>query len=76
MTRRTGSSVAAALAAGAIANLMAWGIVQGNDPSMNNVSIRGYLIRGAQRNPAFQYPNREYGYGTLDLYQSFLQLRE
>ncbi len=76
MTRRTGSSVAAALAAGAIANLMAWGIVEGNDPSMSNVSIRGYLIRGAYRNPAYQYPNREFCYGTLDLYQSFLQLRE
>lgn len=76
MTRRTGSSVAAAIAAGAIANLMAWGMVGGNDPSMSNASIRGYLIRGANRNPAYQYPNREFGYGTLDLYQSFLQLRE
>lgn len=76
MTRRTGSSVSAAITAGAIANLMSWGVVTGNDPSMNNASIRGYLIRGANRNPAYQYPNREFGYGTLDLYQAFLQLRE
>ncbi len=76
MTRRTGSSVSAAITAGAIANLLSWGVVAGNDPSMNNASIRGYLIRGASRNPAYQYPNREFGYGTLDLYQAFLQLRE
>lgn len=76
MTRRTGSSVAAAHTAGAVASLLAWGLVEGNDPTLNNASIRGYLIRGANRNPAYQYPNREFGYGTLDLYQSFLQLRE
>ncbi|MCI8297861.1 MAG: S8 family peptidase [Lachnospiraceae bacterium] len=76
MTRRTGSSVSAAHVAGAAANLLAWGLLQGNDLTISNASVRGYLIRGADRNPAYQYPNREFGYGTLDLYQSFLQLRE
>ncbi|MDO5417208.1 MAG: S8 family serine peptidase, partial [Lachnospiraceae bacterium] len=76
MTRRTGSSVAAAHCAGAVANLLAWGLVEGHDPAMSDASIRGYLVRGAERKPGYEYPNREFGYGTLDLYQSFLQLRE
>lgn len=76
LTRRTGTSVAAAHTAGAAASLLSWGIVDGNDPAMNSASVRGYLVRGADRSPAYTYPNREFGYGTLNLYQSFLQLRE
>lgn len=76
MTRRTGSSVAAAHVAGAVASLFTWGIVRGNNPAMSDASVRAYLIRGANRNPAYTYPNREWGYGTLDLYQSFLRIRE
>ena len=76
LTRRTGTSVAAAHTAGAAASLLSWGIVEGNDPAMNSASVRGYLVRGADRSPAYTYPNREFGYGTLNLYQSFLQLRE
>lgn len=75
MTRKTGTSVAAAHAAGAIANLLSWGLVEGNDISMSEASLRAYLIRGATRNPSLIYPNREWGYGVLDLYQTFLQLR-
>lgn len=76
MTRRTGSSVAAAHVAGAVADLFTWGIVRGNNTAMSDASVRAYLIRGANRNPAYTYPNREWGYGTLDLYQTFLRIRE
>lgn len=76
MTRKNGSSVSAAHVAGAVANLMSWGMIQGNDLTMNDASIRGYLVRGARRSPGNEYPNREFGYGTLNLYQSFLDLRE
>lgn len=76
MTRRTGSSVAAAHVAGAVADLLSWGIVRGNNPAMSDASIKSYLIRGANRNPAYSYPNREWGFGSLDLYQTFLSLRE
>lgn len=75
-TRRTGSSISAAITAGAVAGLFSWGIVDGNEPTLNSNTVRTFLLRGAKRNPAFQYPNREWGYGTLDLYQSFLDLRE
>lgn len=76
MTRKSGSSISAAHAAGAIANLLSWGLVAGNDMTMSEASIRGYLVRGAGRTPGIEYPNREFGYGTLNLYQSFLDLRE
>lgn len=73
--QRSGTSAAAAHAAGAAAILLHWGILERNDPFMNTSAIKTYLIRGAKRNPALTYPNREFGYGTLDLYQAFLRLR-
>ena len=71
----TGTSASAAYVAGSAAILLNWGILKGNDPYMNTATIKTYLIRGADRNPALTYPNREFGYGTLNLYQSFLNLR-
>ena len=72
-TRRSGSSVAAAVAAGAIADIFTWGITNGNRIGLSNTSISSMLIRGADRNPAFSYPNPIWGYGTLNLYQTFLR---
>ena len=71
----SGTSVAAAYVAGAAAILLNWGVLKQNDPYMNSSTIKTYLIRGADRNPALTYPNREFGYGTLNLYQAFLGLR-
>lgn len=76
MTRKTGSSIAAAHVAGAAADLLGWGLIRGNDLSLNYATVKSYLIRGARRNPAYTYPNREWGYGTLDLYNVFAQLTE
>ncbi|MCI9569392.1 MAG: S8 family peptidase [Lachnospiraceae bacterium] len=73
--RMTGTSAAAAYAAGAAAILLHWGILEGNDLFMTTSGIKSYFIRGATRNPGLTYPNKEFGYGTLDLYQSFLSLR-
>lgn len=75
-TRRSGSSVAAAIAAGAVADLFTWGIVDQNEPDITSISAKAILIRGADRNPAFTYPNREWGYGTLNLQQSIIRSRE
>ncbi len=74
-TRMTGTSSAAAHVSGAAAILLHWGVIQKNNFFMNTSSIKTYLIRGAKRNPALTYPNREFGYGTLDLYEAFLRLR-
>lgn len=75
-TRRTGASVAAAIAAGAVADIFTWGFTGKHDENLTSASVRSMLIRGARRSSAFRYPNREWGYGALDLYQSFLNLRE
>ncbi len=76
MTVRSGTSVAAAHVAGAAANLFSWGIVEGNQITMSQSAVKAHLIRGAKRNPALRYPNEEWGYGALDLYQAFLSIRE
>lgn len=76
LTWRTGSSVAAAITAGAAAVLLSWGIASGNEKSLTSTSLKAILIRGADRNPGFSWPNRQWGFGTLNLYQSFLQMRE
>ncbi|MDD3746836.1 MAG: S8 family peptidase [Anaerostipes sp.] len=73
--RKTGSSVAGAMVAGISALLLEWGILQGNDTEMNTIRIKGYLIRGAKRDPNRTYPNREWGYGVVDLYEAFLKIR-
>lgn len=75
LTRMSGTSVAAAHLAGAAAILLHWGLLNGSYPYLNTPVLKSIFVRGAQRNPALTYPNREYGYGTLDLYEAFLRLR-
>ena len=71
----TGSSPAAAHLAGAAAMLLEWGIVEGNLPRMNTSVMKIFMIRGARRNLEIQYPNRDWGYGILDVYNVFDSLR-
>ena len=71
----SGTSIAAAFTAGVAALLLEWGIVRGFYPQLGSVEIKNFLIRGAERNPNLTYPNREWGYGTLDLYNSFISIR-
>lgn len=53
---------------------MEWGVVRGERYWISNNAIRAILIQGADRNPNLTYPNREWGYGTLNLYGSFVSL--
>lgn len=76
LTRMSGTSVSAAHLAGAAAILLNWGVLNANYPYLNTPVLKSIFVRGAQRNPALTYPNREFGYGTLDLFQTFLRLRE
>lgn len=69
--RRTGSSLAAAMAAGGAAQFMQWAVVEANAPLTNAREIKNYFIRGAYREPGLSYPNREWGYGRLDLAGTF-----
>lgn len=64
---RSGTSVAAAITAGGCAQLMEWAVVRENDILVNSVNIKNYLIRGASRENFREYPNREWGYGRLDI---------
>lgn len=73
--RRSGTSVAAAFAAGAAALLLEWGIVQGNRYSLNTEMIRQLLIRGTKPVVDTVYPNPSWGWGVLDLARAFELLR-
>ena len=72
----TGTSAAAAIASGASALLLQWGIVQGNEPSMGLDRVRSLLISGCKRQENIQYPNSQWGFGMLNLYNSFEFLKE
>ena len=74
-TTMSGTSVAAAHTAGIAAMVLEWGIVEGNFTQLDSVEIKNLLIRGARRAPNNVYPNREWGYGILDIYNSFNSLR-
>lgn len=72
----TGTSVAAAITAGAGALALQWGIIEDNDPSMSTFQVKALLIRGCSRDPNLNYPNVQWGYGRLNLFESFRLLRE
>ena len=74
-TTKDGTSVAAAVTAGAVALLLEWGVVQGNYPDITNIEIKNILIRGATRDNKRTYPDPAFGWGRLNLYQSFSDLR-
>mgnify|MGYP001203702794 FL=1 len=74
-TTRTGTSVAAAHAAGAAALLLTWGVTDGNLPYMGTNEVKSVLIRGAKRENNTVYPNNIYGYGKMDVIEAFYKLR-
>lgn len=73
-TSVTGTSAAAAVTAGAAALLLEWGIVRGRRLTLSTPEIKQLMIRGAGRSRTELYPNRIWGYGTLDLYAAFSAL--
>lgn len=72
---KTGSSISGAVVAGIAALMLEWGSVKGNDLILNTLRMKNYLIRGARRDPDRTYPNREWGFGAVDIYQTFLRIR-
>ena len=73
--KQSGSGFAAALTAGAVAQFLQWAVVEGNNVIAETRTVKGYLIRGAKRDADLSYPNREWGYGRLDLVGTFTSLR-
>ncbi|MGN6710677.1 S8 family peptidase [Anaerocolumna jejuensis] len=74
-TTMSGTSVAAAHTAGVAAMVLQWGITEGYYTQLDSVEIKNLMLRGARRDPNQTYPNREWGYGILDIYSSFNSLR-
>ncbi len=72
----TGTSAAAAVTAGAAALLMEWGIIKNNMPTINGDLIKNLFISGCVRDENITYPNNKWGYGRLNLYNTFASVRE
>ena len=70
----TGTGAAAANAAGAVAMVFEWTRGKGNLTYITGEQINRLLLRTAQRNNAYSYPNNIWGYGQLDVYNLLSQL--
>jgi subtilisin family serine protease len=71
----TGTGVASAHTVGITALVLEWGVVRGNRPNLDTVEIKNYFIRGATRSNNLTYPNRDWGYGMINIYNTFSVLR-
>ena len=70
----SGASVAGAILAGCCALIIQWAVVDGNDPQMYATKLQAYIIRGARKREGDTYPNRQWGYGILDMQEIFKSL--
>ncbi|MBI6075513.1 S8 family peptidase [Clostridium perfringens] len=70
----SGASVAGAILAGCCALIIQWAVVDGNDPQMYATKLQAYIIRGARKREGDTYPNRQCGYGILDMQEIFKSL--
>jgi hypothetical protein len=67
----TGSGCAAAQAAGIVAMVFEWAVPRGNYTNITGNDVNRLIIRGAQRNSAFTYPNNIWGYGQIQVNSLF-----
>lgn len=68
---RTGSSMGAAILTGICAQFMQWAVVEKNRQWVESRELKNYLIRGAVRMPEMTYPSREWGYGQVNIAETF-----
>lgn len=73
---RTGASAAAAVTAGAVALMLEWLLYYENVPGIDTYQVKSLLILGTVRPRTMEYPNREWGYGQLNLYNTFETIRQ
>ena len=73
---QSGSALAAAITAGAVAQLFQWAVVEKRSLYAESRELKSYLIRGAARSDNLSYPNRDWGYGRLQIEGAFESLRE
>lgn len=69
--RASGTSIAVAHATGLAAMIMEWGIVRGNFTFISSLQIQRFLIRGVVQDPGTDYPNNIWGYGKVNIYNTF-----
>lgn len=73
---RTGSSAATAIAAGGCALIMEWISEQPGARGVSSSQVRNIIVMGTQKLPGIEYPNTQWGYGTMNLYRSLDILRQ
>ncbi len=73
---KSGTSVSAAFVTGAAALMLQWGIIDRNNLGINTEIIKQLFVRGAQRKNQLSYPNNIWGWGTLDILQTFQNIRQ
>ena len=71
----TGTSIASALTAGTVAMLLEWAITERNYLDIDSATVKKFLISGTVRSIDRNYPNREWGYGKLNIYEVFDNMR-
>ncbi|MDR1693287.1 MAG: S8 family peptidase [Oscillospiraceae bacterium] len=72
----TGTSASAAVTAGACALLLQWALINGNEHALDQGRMRALLINGCVREDSISYPNTQWGYGKLNLFEVFNFLKE
>lgn len=66
-----GSCMAAALAAGCVAQFLEWAVVDGNAFAVESRGTKSFLIQGAERTEDIRYPDRRWGYGKININGTF-----
>ena len=66
--------IAAAITSGACAQVLEWGLRRERGIGLNSAEIGNILIRGCERDQDRVYPNTQWGYGRLNVYNAFRNL--
>ena len=72
---RSGSSIGTAITAGAAALVMEWVVYRLEQRTIDSTQIRNLLVLGTEKTPNMVYPNREWGYGRVNVYNTFETIR-
>lgn len=71
----SGSSVATAIVTGIVSLILEWSIVLGNEKDISMSNLISYIIRGAKKRPGDNYPNKQWGYGMVNMEGIFDAIR-
>lgn len=70
----TGTGAAGAYAAGIAAMIIEWAYVKGNYTAVTGNQINRLMMRAAERDPNYVYPNNIWGYGKLSIENIFNEI--